>query len=117
MRLEILNGELGIAVIDKVKDLGHIQIEMIKKQMQKGANLNDLAFFYIPDRDWIVINKSHKLYRVYMEIIPIYLELSEESRKKCVEKAPTETIKMAYTILDSVIRNRALIYGKVGTVV
>lgn len=109
MRLGILNEELGIVVIDSLDDLGNIQSEQIRKQMPEGTNLSDLAFFYMPDRDWVVINKDHELYWYYSEIIPAYLELSEKSRKECVEKAPTDTTKRAFYILDSVIRDRALI--------
>lgn len=116
MKLGILNSELGIAVIDGLEDLGYIQTERIKKQMPEGAKMNDLAFFYMADRDWIVINKAHELYEYYSEIIPLYLELSEEGRKKSVVAAPTETIKAAFYILDGVIADRALIYGKVGEV-
>lgn len=113
MKLGVLNDELGIVVIDSLDDLGHIQTELIKKQMPEGANLNDLAFFYMPDRDWIVINKDHYLYWYYSEIIPVYLKLSEENRKKCVAEVPTDATKCAFHILDGVICDRTLIYGKV----
>ena len=113
MRLGILNSDLGIAVIDGLEDFGYIQIEKIKKQMPEGANLNDLAFFYMADRDWVVINKSHVLYEYYSEIIPIYLTLSEKSRKESIKAEPTETVKAALHILDGVIADRLLIYGKV----
>lgn len=109
MNIGILNEKQGIMVVDSLDDLGYIQIELIKKQMPEGAKLSDLAFFYMSDRDWIVINKTHKLYWYYSDIIPIYLELSAESRKECVAKAPTDTTKRAFYILDSVIRDRALI--------
>lgn len=113
MKLGILNEELGIVVIDSLADLGYIQTVLIKKQMPEGANMNDLAFFYMPDRDWVVINKSHVLYEYYSEIIPIYLTLSEKSRKKSMNAAPTDTVKSALRILDGVIADRLLIYGKV----
>ena len=113
MNIGILNEELGIVVIYSLADLGYIQTVLIEKQMPEGANLNDLAFFYMPDRDWIVINKAHDLYWYYSEIIPIYLTLSEKSRKESMKAAPTETVKAALHILDGVIADRLLIYGKV----
>lgn len=112
MKLGILNADLGIAVVDSMDDLGDFYTELLKKQMPDGANLCDLAFFYMNDRDWIVLNKSNKRYEFYEEIIQVYLELSEEMRKKCFEEAPTGTIKNAFRILDSVIINRALIYER-----
>lgn len=111
MRLGILNSELGIAVIDGIEDLGYIQTQQIMRQIPEGTELNDLAFFYMSDRDWIVINKNNYLYWYYSEIIQIYLELSAESRKECIAKAPTATVKSCLRMLDSVIRYRALIYG------
>lgn len=109
MKLGILNEELGILMIESSDDLGQIQSEQIKKQMPEGVNLKDLAFFYMPKRDWVVINKDHELYGYYSEIIPVYLELSEKSRKECIEEAPTATLKCAFRILDGVIRDRVLI--------
>ena len=112
MKIGVLNEKLGIMVVEGLEDLGHIQTEQIKEQMPEGAELKDLAFFYMPDRDWIVLNNSHEMYWYYSEIILIYLELSVESRKKAYIKAPTDTIKKAFDILDDVIRQRFLIYGK-----
>lgn len=111
MNIGILSEKQGIMVVDSLDDLGYIQVMQIKKQMPEGANMNDLVFFYMPDRDWVVINKSHALYEYYSQIIHTYLELSERSRKECVAEAPTDAVKSAFRILDGVIRDRALIYG------
>ena len=109
MNIGILNEKQGIMAVDSLDDLGHLQIMQIKKQMPEGAKLSDLAFFYMVDRDWIVINKNHALYEFYSNIIPDYLELSEKSRKEFVVKAPTEIIKIAMNILDDVIRYRVFL--------
>ena len=108
MNIGILNEKLGIVVIDSLDDLGYIQTQQIKKQLPVGAELKDLAFFYMPDRDWIVINKSHILYDFYSQIIPTYLELSEKSRKECIAEVPADAIKRAFCILDDVILSRQL---------
>ena len=113
MKLGILNEDLGIATVDSLDDIGNIHIDIIKKQLPEGARLDDFVFFYMTDRDWIVMNKNHKLYQYYLDIITGYLELSEESRKKCVELVHTEMFKNAFAILDSVIIRRTLIYGMV----
>ena len=110
MRLGILNGELGIAVIEGIEDLGHLQSEEIKKNIPEGATIESLAFFYMPDRDWIVLNKGHELYWFYSDAIPVFLELSEKSRKECVAQAPTDTVRKAWEILEEVIMRRQLIY-------
>ena len=110
MRYGILNSELGIAVIEGIEDLENMQVRLLEEQLPDGAVLNDLAFFYMPDRDWIVINKSHSLYEYYSELIPTYMELSADSRKKVRSTAPTDTIKEAFDILDGVIRRRSVYF-------
>lgn len=113
MRYGILNRELGIAVIEGIEDLGDIQVRLLKEQMPEGADLKDLAFFYMYDRDWIVINKSHCLYEYYSELIPTYMELSADSRKEVQSAAPTYTVKSGLDLLDDVIRRRILIHENV----
>jgi len=113
MRMGILNSDLGIAVIDGIEDIGDIQIEKIEEQMPDGANLKDLAFFYMKDRDWIVINKGNKLFDIYAGIIQSYLELSAESRKEAYNKATNSTIKAGLCVLNDVILHRNMIYKKV----
>ena len=109
MRYGILNRELGIAVIEGIEDLENMQVRLLEEQLPDGAALNDLAFFYMPDRDWIVINKSHSLYEYYSELIPIYLELSADSRKKVRSAAPAYSIKEGCSILDDVLRRRLIL--------
>ena len=110
MRLGILNEKLGVCTIEGLGDLGGIQEEKIVAQMPEGVRPDDLAFFYMPDRDWIVINRSHGLYEYYAQIIQDYLELSEEGRKQAAEQAPVEEVSRALRILDDVIWRRKLIY-------
>lgn len=113
MRLGILDAELGICTIDGLEDLGAIHERRIREQMPEGARLEDLAFFYMPDRDWIVVNRSHRLQEYYTLIIQDYLGLSEDVRKKVVGQAPTKEVFEALRILDDIIFRRRLIYGKV----
>ena len=113
MKLSILNADLGIAGVDSPDDLDNSHVDMIKKQMREGDRLENFVLFYIPDRDWIVINKNHKLYEEYLEIITCYLELPEISRNECAELAPTEMIKNVFAMLDAVIIRRTLIYNRV----
>lgn len=114
MNIGILNSELGIVVVDSLIDLGHIHIEQIKKQLPEGVNVNnDLVFYYMEDRDWIVLNKSHVFYEVYLKIIETYLVLTDEGRQKARETAPTEKILDGLNILEDIIRRRTLIFGGV----
>jgi len=106
MRLEFVNKELGIAAIDSIEDLGEIQVSHLKMQYGQNANLDELAFFYMSDRDWIVINKSHPRYDFYLQIMIVYLALSPEGRNKAKEQAPENVIKRALYILDGVIKDR-----------
>lgn len=108
MKLGVLNGELGIFVVDGLGDLGALPEKRLRSQMPKGAELGDLAFFYVPDRDWIVVNSSHPFAEYYAEIISCYLELSEEGRREAVANAPTDVVKAALRILDDVIWRRRL---------
>lgn len=110
MRLGILDAELGICAIDGLEDLGAIQERRIREQMPEGARLEDLAFFYMPDRDWIVVNRGHRLSGCYADIIKIYLELSPKGRKQC---AACGEVRDALKILDDIIFRRRLIYGEV----
>ena len=109
MRLGVLNKELGIFAIDGQGDLGSIQEKRLMGQMPEGARLDDLAFFYMGDRDWIVINRSHALYEYYATIISCYLELSENGRKEAAAEAPVDEAREALQILDGVIWRRGLI--------
>lgn len=109
MRLGILNKKLGVCTIDGLEDLGTIHEKHIREQMPKGARLEDLVFFYMPDRNLIIVNMSHELYEYYAQIIQNYLELSEEGRNQAAEQAPVEEVTRALRILDDVIWRRRLI--------
>ena len=108
MKVGILNSELGIVVMDSLDDLGYLQVQQLIRQIPKGVELNDLAFFYMADRDWIVLNQRHKLYRFYSEIIPTYLKLPENKRREVFAEAPRDGEKRALAILDKVILKRRL---------
>ena len=110
MKLGILNERLGVCTIEGLGDLGGIQEQKIVSQMPEGVRPDDLVFFYMADRDWIVINKSHELYEYYAQIIQIYFELSEGDRKWAAEQAPAEETVRAFRILDDVIYRRKLIH-------
>lgn len=109
MRLGVLNGKLGIFAIDGLEDLGALQEKQLRRQMPEGAGLNDMAFFYMGDRDWIVINRSHELYEYYTTIISCYLELSEDGRREAAANAPSSEVREALRILDDVLWRRGLI--------
>nr|WP_296458299.1 hypothetical protein [uncultured Acetatifactor sp.] len=110
MRLGILDAELSICTIDGLEDLGAIQERRIREQMPERARLEDLAFFYMPDRDWIVVNRGHRLSGYYADIIKTYLELPPKGRKQC---AACGEVRDALKILDDIIFRRRLIYGEV----
>lgn len=109
MRLGILDAELDICAIDGLEDLGAIQERRIREQMPEGARLEDLAFFYMPDSDWIVVNRGHRLSGYYADIIKMYLELPPKGWKQC---AACGEVKDALKTLDGIIFRRRLIYGK-----
>lgn len=111
MRFGILNEELGIATIEGIDNIGYLQAEEMKKGLPDGVDLDTLAFFYMKDRDWIVINKKHPLVGFYSQIIPDYLELSADSRIKVREEVPN-AFKGIFEMLDSVIRDRILMHGR-----
>lgn len=110
MKLGILDSTLGIAVIDSLEDLGHIHTQKIKSVLPKGKQLKDLVFFYMSDRDWIVMNKSHKNYEFYAFLITTYLTLSNEKRKIVRNEAPTEEVKIAIQLLEDILNKRNFIY-------
>lgn len=112
MRFGIIDEESGIFTIEGVEELGGIQERRIRIQMPEEAKFDDLAFFYISDRDWIVLNRSHIMYEYYAIIVSCYLKLSAEGRRESARRAPTDTVRKALRILDDVIMRRALLYGK-----
>lgn len=112
MRFGILSEEHKIMVVEGIEDISEIQMREIKRNFPERQKLENMVFFYMPDKDWIVINRGHTLYDFYLQLISAYLELPEQQRKACMVEAPTATIKNAFYILDEVIYNRALIYGK-----
>ena len=117
MRLGILNEKLGVYTIEGLRDLGGIQEQKIVAQMPEGVKPNDLVFFYMADKDMIVLNSGHELYEYYAQIIQIYFELSEGDRKWAAERAPAEETARAFRILDDVIWRRRLIRETVGEAV
>lgn len=114
MSIEVISVDQGIVSISGAGDMGCTQLEELKKQLPENAGLKDLVFFYIPDRDWIVINKGHALYDDYLQVISSYLGLSAEARKESMVQATTDTVKRAFRILDGIIIRRSFIYGEGG---
>lgn len=112
MNFGILNEKHAIMVFDGIENLGHLQTEQIKQCMPEGTELKALVFFYMPDRDWIVLNREHTMYDFYSETLPVYLELSTEERQECKEQAPVKSIKEAWKMLDDIIFRRSLLHGK-----
>lgn len=68
MLMEIISVDQGIASISGGEDMDGTQLEELKKGIPENAGLKDLVFFYIPDRDWIVINRDHTLYDDYLQL-------------------------------------------------
>lgn len=114
MKIEIVNEYLGIVGLNSIEDLGEVQVWQLKKQYGGNTNLSRLTFFYMPDRDWIVINKSHPKYDMYLQIIEAYLLASQDGRNEAHERALTmkAPIKSALYILDGVIADRKRICSK-----
>ena len=113
MKLEFVNEGLGIAAIDSLKDLGDVQLYHLVKTYGENAKLDNLVFIYMPDRDWIVLNKAHAMYSHYLCIIENYITLSPEARNEAQEHAPNYIIKSALYMLEGILKDRERIYKKV----
>ncbi len=112
MRLEIVNEDLGIAVLNNVNDFGEYK-EKIQKEYGSDVDFTKITVLFLKEKNLIVINKSHPLFEYYFDIIQAYLVLSAESRQVAVRRAPSDTIRCLLAELDITINERemALLHG------
>lgn len=111
MKLSILDEELSICTIEGLDDLAPVYDKELRAAVPEGERPEDMVFFYMAERDWIVINKSHALYEVYLNLMISYLGLSTEARKDIGVYAPTEGTRKALRILNDIIIRREMIYN------
>lgn len=75
-KIEIIDGELGIAACDK---------DVIPQDVIGNLNKDEITVFYCYKRDWFVLNKGHKYHKFYKDILKEYLEMSDYQRARVNE--------------------------------
>lgn len=64
----------------------------------EGGKTKKFLFSYIPERDAIVLNKKHKSYEHYKDLLLIYLQFNDSQKK---EFLPMQR-SMGMTFFDSI---------------
>lgn len=102
--LELVDEELRVfsALADNVP-------EWIKAQFLEDTHYGDiyqLTFFYHPQADAVVLNRSHKDADFYELLVTIYLETTDERRQWLKKQIPANIIGTAIELLDLIIEKR-----------
>ena len=113
MKLETINRKLGIVAVDGFSNFNSVQIEQMKQVMPKETDISEVAFFYMPNQDLIVVNRNHELYGLITEVITNYIELDEERRINAYAVADG-TVKHTLDILNRIIKMRNIKNGQLG---
>lgn len=68
--------------------------------------VDQLTFFYSPEIDVVVLNKSHKRADFYELLVTTYLSIGEERRSEFKDMVPADCIETALRLLDLIIGER-----------
>lgn len=81
--------------------------EIKDQYIEQSGNdtLEKLSFFYLVDKDIVVLNKDHSNYDFNVFLVANYLEFDETKRNVLREQSP-ESIKDTLTSLDTIINQR-----------
>lgn len=104
MRIKIIDGEYAI---------GSCNVEDIPEWVGRFGKIEEVAFFYYHERDWIVLNEDNPNYEIYKIIVQGYLELSNEGKKEFAESAIgiKRECADACRVLNYVLRIRRKLYA------
>ena len=70
-------------------------------------DINELAFFYSPSADAVVLNRDPPHYDLYELLVTTYLNAGEEIRQQIKDNMPTESFGDALEILDIILEERS----------
>lgn len=103
MSIKILNIEHGI---------GLCNTEDIPKWVSRFGRVEDVAFFYFHQRDWIVLNEDNPNFELYKRVVENYEYFSDLSKKEFAERCKRDFPKVAQAlkVLDYVNRIRRNLY-------
>lgn len=106
-------GVCSLEVVDAKQNIVSIQEEEIpewtKQEFLEKTSYSDihtLIFYYMPEVDLIVLNRSHMAYELYECLIPVYLASSEEDRRLIRQEIPKESIGTSPELLDQIYERR-----------
>lgn len=107
MKIEVYNEKYGVVAVENVNEIDEEHLVRLEQLVSEKNSLDRLAFFYMPDYEIVVLNKSHPLFMYYLDIIIGYFEMDEEDRVEVKLMAPNPGFREALEIIDFVIQRRA----------
>ena len=103
MRIKLLNIEHSI---------GSCNIEDIPEWVSRFGPAEEVAFFYVHQRDYIVLNEDNPNFELYKIVVEQYEDFSDLSKKEFAEKCKNDFPKVAEAlkVLNYVNRIRRNLY-------
>ena len=88
MNYKILDSENGVAFC-RIADIPEKCRNDIEKQ---GGNLKDLTIYYDKENDLVILNRDHRYYELYEEMVTEAMQLTEESLLNLFDIMPDDTV-------------------------
>lgn len=104
MKYKKVNEELRIFSCE-LSDLTSEQAAHFLRSWEDGATLGMLSLFYDPEEDALVLNRSNKKYREYLEMAEFVLSANEEELD-IFEKYLPDSIKETFYVIKNCKRKR-----------
>lgn len=99
---KIIDEKLRIASCS-LADLTMEQVNRFLQQWEDGAPIGSLTVFYDDKQNLIVLNRDHKSYEYYLDVVIAYLRATEEQRKLILNQTP-ESMKETMCLLECVCK-------------
>lgn len=102
LMFKIIDEKLRLASCS-ISDLTMDQVHDFLGKWEEGAKIGTLTLFYDEDRNMVVLNEDHANYDLYLETVPVFMSLGEETRKEFLDKVP-DSEKETFKMLDSAVK-------------
>lgn len=71
-------------------------------------DIHQMTFFYHPQADAVILNRSHKDADFYELLVTTYLVVTDEKRQQLKEQIPENIIGTAIDLLDLIVEKRSV---------
>ena len=104
MTYTIVNGDAGIASLS-LSGLSKGQRAEIEERFGQDLLTPELIVFYDENRDWVVMNRDHANYQLYLELSQAYLSSEKDVRSQLFEMIP-DRVKHFIAVLEMILQRR-----------